>query len=617
MHFELHRSLATLLGFLLLESLVKSDPQQIDPCQNFYKAACGNWSTIHAGDPYKNFLDQLDYNYYEKLAALLENEKKDEDEPGFQQLLRDYYTSCRRPVTKDMALSIIERLIYMPTVGYEEVIVGLIAAFRLQSLVDVKSSTDMFFLWMLLASRKDEWNASETNRELMSRQDFDLLWADMPKIKEVRLNKESVWTELSGLENQMQTHWVTDDEDEFVGELATPAFWMLPWPQGKKPTYGYILWLAHLLANTSHRVLLTYIYLRLNLIPGSTTDSWLIMGRVECAEQCRQFLSHPAVWLIERNHPRLKEESVLQGIFEELKQRFGQKLRANRNNFSRATQQFLLSKLERMTLRLSVLPRKCSDGTLERRINGHYRDVHLNSSDYFGNLLAGLKHSSVQKRRVNRMSMISYLPSRHSLFPVQAHQFGSYASPFYMVIHNMLIVPLSLLSPPLYTPNQKQVLTYSSLGFILGHELTHGFDPQAVIFNSRGMISSAVRRELKRNQRFQQELSCLDRKFGSRRDEKFADLNGLELAYSAFFDTAQTDGQRDRSGNGGDSPLAQKQQFFLNFAEFFCSSADLLEDSEEHGSDRKRVNDAVLNFEPFLEAFGCPSSHNRRKCRLF
>ncbi|XP_016998565.2 endothelin-converting enzyme-like 1 [Drosophila takahashii] len=613
MHFELHRSLAIFLGFFLNKSLVKSDPQQLDPCTNFYKAACGNWSTIHAGDPYQNYLDQLDYNYHEKLAALLEIEKKDEDEPGFQQLLRDYYTSCRQPLTKDMALRTLERLIYIPILGYEELIVGLIAAFRYQPLVEIKSSSDMFLFWMLLITREDEWNANETNRELMSRQDFDLLWEDMPKMRHIQLNKESIWTEVSGLERQMQSYWDTNDKNDVQ---APPTFWMLPWPQ--EPYYASVIYLANLLAHTSHRVLLIYIYLRLKMIQGprTTDSSWLIMQRVECAEQCRQFLTHPAVWLIERNHPRLKEESVLQGIFNELKQRFGQKLRANRNNFSRQTQQFLLSKLERMTLRLSVLPRKCSNETLERRINRHYRDVRLNSSDYFGNLWTGLKHSSVQKRRVNRLLLVTHLPSKHSLLPVIAHQFGTYASPFYIVNHNMLIVPLSLLGPPLYIPDQKQILTYSSLGFILGHELTHGFDPEAVIFNSRGTISSTMSRQLKRNPRFQQELSCLNQKFGgNKRDEKFADLNGLELAYSAYFDTAQTDGQRDRNGSGS---IAQRQQFFLNFAQFFCSSSDLGEDSREHGSDRQRVNDAVLNFEPFLEAFGCPSSHNPKKqCRLF
>ncbi|XP_016982491.1 endothelin-converting enzyme-like 1 isoform X2 [Drosophila rhopaloa] len=498
----------------------------------------------------------------------------------------------------------------MPSVDDGELTVGLTAAFRLQVLVEMEGDS-MYSIWKQLLTRTDlEWNQNETNRDPLSRQQFDVLWEG-----EDHQYKEFFWRELSRLELQIMTFRA---DDEYLESWDVPAFWMLPWPK-VKPTYGYIWWLAHLLARTTNRFVLTYIHLRLKLAEGPTA-SWLI-ERAECAEQARQILSHPSVWLMEQNHPRLKEEPVLQGIFQELKQRFGQKLRANRNNFSRHTQQFLLSKLERMVLRLSVLPRNCSQRSLQRRIDGHYEGVHMDPDDYFGNLLAGLRHSDSQQDQTSIIAMITGLTprkmaSRNSLFPVQVHEFGSFASPFYLTESNMLIVPLSLLGPPLYSPGQPEVLTYSALGFILGHELTHGFGPDLVTFNSQGKVSHTTRRELGRNRRFQQQLDCLDRKFGGRRDEKFSDANGLELAYSAFFDSAQSDRKRDRSGSAG-----QKRGFFLNFAQFFCSDVELREDNDDHGSDRKRVNDAVANFEPFQKAFGCQRSGNRNRrrqqCRLY
>ncbi|XP_052856709.1 endothelin-converting enzyme homolog [Drosophila gunungcola] len=589
-----------------------------DPCRDFYATACGNWSAIHANDPYRSFVGQLDYDYQEELAELLDRGKQD-DEPRFLQLLRDFYASCRRPLTKDQVLRVLEKLIALDNVEDEELTVGLTAAFRLEVLVEMERH-NMYDIWTQLLTRTDlDWNRNETNREPLSRQKFDLLW----QFGEVYHDKELAWHLLSNLEWPIMTNRVEDDDDELPGSLGQPpAFWMLPWPKFK-PTYGYLRWLARSLAETTNRFLLIYIYLRLKLVEGPTT-SWRI-ERSECAEQARQILSHPAVWLMEKHHPRLNEEPLLQDVFQELKQRFGQKLRANRNNFSERTQQYLLNKLERMELRLSVLPRNCSTKSLVRRIDRHYEDVYMNATDYFTNLLAGLNHSSLQDDQdynvsFNIWTMIAEpvpreMTSRNGLYPVQVHRFGSFASPFYMTAENRLLVPLSLLGPPLYSANQADILTYSGLGFVLGHELTHGFDPDGVNFNSRGRTSHLVRRELNRNGRFQRELRCLNRKFGSRRDEKFADANGLELAYSAYFGTAQTDRKRDPLRGSAD----QKQQFFLNFAQFFCSDEEAREDGDDHGSDRERVNDAVANFEPFREAFDCPTSRNRRRqqCRLF
>ncbi|XP_016949560.1 membrane metallo-endopeptidase-like 1 [Drosophila biarmipes] len=594
MRFEL-RWMAILLGSLL--TLGKTE-WPIDPCQNFYKAACGNWSTIHAEDPYSSLVEQLDFDYQEKLAELLENEEQVE-EPRFLQLLRDFYASCRRPLTKDQVLGFLERLIEMPSLGEEELTVGLTAAFRVGALLDL-TSFDLEKIWQALLFRTEDWNPNETNREPLTGQKFDLLWAG--GLGGADLRRDIFWQELSWLESQVMNTSSNEASD------GAPAYWMLPWPEFR-PDYRR---LARLLANKSKRFILTYIYLRLKLVHGPG-ESWRI-GRAECADHTRQILTHPSVWLVERSHPRLGEESVLQDIFQELKHRFGQRLRANRNNFSKQTQQFLLSKLDRMTLRLSVLPRRCSERSLEQRINRHYEDVHLSPTDYFGNLLVGLKHSRMQRDQYDLLSMISGPASRNSLYPVRAYQYGTYASPFYLVESNMLLVPLSLLGPPLYTPQQPQILTYSALGFVLGHELSHGFDPEDVVLNSRGTASSTVRRELRKNRRFQRELNCLKGRFGSRLNEKFADGSGLDLAYSAYFDTAQTDGKKDRKARDS---ADQKQQFFLNFAQFFCSSADLSEDSADHGSDRRRVNDAVFNLHAFQEAFGCRTSQSRRQCRLF
>ncbi|XP_032581296.1 uncharacterized protein LOC6612403 [Drosophila sechellia] len=612
MHLKL-RLLELFVGFLLVQ--VKSRPQA-NPCQNFYKVACGNWSSSHATDSYQSFMDQLDYNYQEKLADLLDNERED-DEPHFVQQLRAFYTACRKPLSQDQVLRILEHLIAMDNIQTEQLTVGLTAAFRLKVLPDINDS-NTYDIWKQLLSNGEHWDTHTTNREPLTREIFDKLWANMPKMP--FLFKEYYWHEMSELEDKIMSYGIKDDASA-RGDLVTgiPSFWMMPWPNGNI-TYENLFEIAHFLDLKTDEFIVVYIYMRLKLVPeGLSKESWHI-DRDQCAEQSRQMLSHPAVWLVEKNHPRLKEEPVLQDIFEELKHRFGQKLLANRNNFTRSTQHFLLGKLKRMRLRLSILPRNCTAQSMVRRIERHYRDVHMNASDYFGNLNIGLNHSRSQRDYPELWAIVfghEWIPSRTSksdLYRTQVHGYGTFASAFYIVKQNMLIVPLSLLEPPFYTHGQPAILTYSSLGFILGHELSHGFDSQGMTFSSNGVDNSAVDTELEWNPRFQQKLDCLDRRFSSRRYEKFADASGLELAYSAYFDTAQTDHKRKRSA---EELVAQKQQFFLNFAQYFCSNMELDKEAPTHGSDRKRVNDAVAHFEPFREAFSCGPSPRRRQCRLY
>ena len=51
---------------------------------------------------------------------------------------------------------------------------------------------------------------------------------------------------------------------------------------------------------------------------------------------------------------------------------------------------------------------------------------------------------------------------------------------------NSIVVPLGIQQAPIYRDKQLQVLTYGSLGFIVGHELTHGFDNNGAKFDKEG-----------------------------------------------------------------------------------------------------------------------------------
>ncbi|XP_026846986.1 endothelin-converting enzyme-like 1 [Drosophila persimilis] len=576
-----------------------------DPCKDFYEYACGNWMWTHQGRPYRSLLEQLDHVYHGKLAKLLDQPPPQAaKEPRFVRMLRDYYTACRTPLEATPSAEFVLKLCGMAEVDGNELAVALTALFQTDVLLEIADS-NLAAVWAQLILRPSaEGDRNASLHQPLSREQFDQLWRRLPAPEET---PDEVWPKVKELEEAITAKvekdalgWLPDTTTDNAGTLfPVPAYWMLPWPTFETGL-SYVAHLSQYLASQPPRFLLHYLLLR-SLHRDGERVPWSFT-RLECAAQGRLFITHAAVWLVEQHHPRLQANGTLQGLFGELKQRFGLKLKANRNKFSAATQRFLLEKLERMSLRLSILPSTEAVESVEERVEQHYKQLRINATDYFGNLLAVMEHSRGQAENP---------ATKYDLHPVKVHGYGSYASPFFMPMGNALLVPLSLLEAPLYRPEQRQVLTYSSLGFILGHELSHGFAPVDVHFDAFGQPNRSKSLSMLTSRRFLSQVLCLHRRHGMFiADEKFADLNGLDLAYGAYFEAG---------GGPGRCTPAQKQLFFFNFAQFFCSDDRNLEDSEEHGSDRRRVNDAMASFDPFRQAYGCKSVRrgSRTRCQLY
>lgn len=584
----------------LPDRVARNMDRNVDPCRDFYRHACGRWAAVNG---HCSVVNQLDSNYHEQLADLLERPlTSGQDEPGFVGLVRDYNAACVVNQTVVGAMEVLGRIIQKPSASLADLTVGVNAAFRLEVLMDLHGSA-MTKVWLDLMMRRDkDWDERETHREAMTREEFERLWRHFPAAE--LEDKESFWYSISNLEREL----LTPGEGEELDILKEPpAYWILPWP-ARSPDLRQLKYMIMILGFHPDQFMLRYLYLRLSLIPDPESSPPWAIQRNNCAQQARELLGHPVAWLVEQHHPRLREEPVLQGLFGELKQRFGQKLRANRNQFSAKVQAFLLAKLDRMLLRLSVLPLR---GDKVSAIAAHYQHLRLNASDYFGNMEQLLEiHGSAE-------NSYPIFERRRGWLPIDRQNYGSFASPFFLPRANMLVVPLSLLTSPLYEPNQADLLTYSSLGFILGHELTHGFGFHEVDRSPRGFLHPGVARELRRNKTFRKAEECVDDRFGPKySEEKLADAMGLELSYSAYFHEAETDRRRNRTGIGTPE---QQQLFFLNVAQFFCSDERRWEESSHHGNDRRRVNDVVKDFPPFQEAFGCPapSGPKRKACRLY
>ncbi|KAH8387292.1 hypothetical protein KR093_006056 [Drosophila rubida] len=611
----------------------------VDACADFYGHACGGWAQAHPSDVYYSQLGQLDHEYTARLVALLQRPAK-RHEPRFVQLLRSNYRSCRRQRDAFQATHFVRFLLQWS---------------RSDSDPDAQWSWQPgAHTWRLLALLKLEHRLQllQQQQRLSAGEQAAVDWlrqicsswpgysaaveADVAEFRPLthaqfrRLERQlqhgaaqlQLWPQIAQLEAQL-SELPEDDSEQAAGKpLAAhrfPEHWLLPLPL-QQPRAKLMLdthWrryrrrLASVLGARPAPLLLHYALLRLlhklqlRVPPLFTPHA--------CAAQTHELLPHAAVWLLQQEQPPVERQlaaDALQQLFAQLRQRFELRLHRNRHRFAADAQHFLLDKLRRMRLRLSVLPG--GEASAERALlEAHYAPLQLTTDDYFGNLLAILRQLPrwQQRQDAEEAQGNGTAAGALQLLLLQPDGYGSYASPYFMPGRNMVMVPHSLLAPPIYWPRQAAVLTQSALGFLIGHELSHAFSPTDVAYDGRGRLGSEQQlRQLQASRRFVRQTECFRSRYQDMADEKFCDVNGLALAYDAFAASSE-------AGLVGNQSL--QQLFFLNAAQFFCEQEEQLPpDSLVHGGSRQRINDAFYSLEAFSRAFDC-DWRPRHDCHLY
>ncbi len=204
---------------------------------------------------------------------------------------------------------------------------------------------------------------------------------------------------------------------------------------------------------------------------------------------------------------------------------------------------------------------------------------------------------------------------------------------YYMAEMNEIVFPAGILQPPIFDPKADDATNLGSMGMIIGHEMTHGFDDQGRKFDGSGNLKEWwTADDLKR---FNERVDLISKQFDKYvvagdthfkgalvSGESAADLGGLTIAYKTLEHSLE--GKPHTKDVNGFTP---EQQFFLAFAQMWATNyrpekERLMANTNPHPTAHFRVNGTLANMDTFEKAFECKDDcqmllPSKDRCRLW
>lgn len=181
---------------------------------------------------------------------------------------------------------------------------------------------------------------------------------------------------------------------------------------------------------------------------------------------------------------------------------------------------------------------------------------------------------------------------------------------------NEIVFPAGILQPPFFNREATDAVNFGSMGMVVGHELTHGFDDEGRQFDVDGNVRDWWTPTVATA--FEEKAACVKQQFDAYTaigetkvkgdltlGENIADLGGLKLASAAMNEWYKNKGEADAQYR-----YTRGQQFFLGFAQSWCTkvrdeTARVRAATDPHSPPHLRVNGPLGNLDAFQAAFQC------------
>ncbi|XP_056631851.1 neprilysin-2 isoform X2 [Diorhabda sublineata] len=262
----------------------------------------------------------------------------------------------------------------------------------------------------------------------------------------------------------------------------------------------------------------------------------------------------------------------------------------------------------------------------DEKLKEFYDGLEIDSKHYFGSVLNltlfGTRFSFKRLRQpVNKTDWIT-------------HGRPAVVNAFYSSIENSIQFPAGILQGVFFNSERPRYMNYGAIGFVIGHEITHGFDDQGRQFDKNGNLVDWWQETTK--ERFDEKAQCIIDQYANytvpelnlqlnginTQGENIADNGGIKEAYLAYNSWVKRHGQEPKLPGLKYTP---NQMFWISAANSWCSkyrpeSLKLRVLTGYHSPGRFRVLGPLRNSEYFRKDFKCPSGSNmnpNKKCTVW
>lgn len=404
----------------------------------------------------------------------------------------------------------------------------------------------------------------------------------------------------------------------------------------QQPTY--LEQLESVLNQTDRRTIANYIIWRdlTDYIPYLTADLRemefefvkVISGRVirnarwgDCVSTTSWLFPIPVSAMYVREHfydHRIKDD-VTQ-ITNEISNEF-EKLLKESDWMDNETRQEALRKLRLMNAHIAYPSELLDDAKIEEV----YKNFQINETNFLHTAIlvdnfAKEFYSARFHEPVNRSDWVDHSSSTH----VNAYYNGA---------QNSIQIIAAILQGHFFSADRPSYMNYGSIGFVIGHEITHGFDDMGRHHDAEGNLKDWW--DPKTSEAFVKKKRCIIEQYGNYTDarinmklngvntqgENIADNGGLKLAYRAYKSSAKSAADPMLPG----LPYSPEQLFWISAAQSWCSVSrpeisKMMILTDSHASGRFRVIGSVSNSVDFAKDFKCPVDapmNPAKKCHVW
>ena len=251
-----------------------------------------------------------------------------------------------------------------------------------------------------------------------------------------------------------------------------------------------------------------------------------------------------------------------------------------------------------------------------------YSKLEVKQGDLMGNFLRANEFES--RRQIAKISKPLDRKEWEMTPPtVNAYYSGSF---------NEIVFPAGILQPPFFDKSMDEYVNFGSIGAVIGHELTHGFDDQGRKFDPKGNLRDWWTEQ--DGKEFEKRASCVANEYSNfvavddlklngklTLGENTADNGGARIALMALENMIRESGKTPEKIDG----YTPEQRYFLGFARVWCEKrtpeySRTLVNIDPHSPGRFRTNGVVENMPEFQKAWGCKTGQamvSPNMCRVW